>query len=381
MQSGTGTRRPEPGSPGGRQDRHRDQRSRRGVVGLVRGLHPAAGDRGDVRPRRRRRPARGLAAVLLRCRLPGRDVDRDHGQVMDGMDVEEFAEPVYVDGDAPDSGHEPYVPPATTSNPPPQPTRKPTTVGHDQDPEAEADRDPDADAHADAHADAGPDAAPDRRRAADPGPDEPVPPPRPDGDGAAARDAVAGATHCGDRGDARSTSRVSPDAGRRGRAARSARRSAGRWATTPDSTRGGRRCAPCSCWPRSPCRSGSSPRRRASTSPAMPPTPAATPTCAGRTPRRRTSPAGFAEGNWPFTDDEQVRARYAPAWMTPLPAYVAFVSQRVTALISGRPTSTPAHCCRSVTWPRIRRAARGPHLHRWSTRSCSPASGCSRPAC
>ena len=46
---------------------------------------------------------------------------------------------------------------------------------------------------------------------------------------------------------------------------------------------------------------------------------------------------GFAEGHWPFTDDEQVRARYAPAWLPPLPAYVAFASQRVTAVLSGSP--------------------------------------------
>ncbi len=46
---------------------------------------------------------------------------------------------------------------------------------------------------------------------------------------------------------------------------------------------------------------------------------------------------GFAEGYWPFTDDEQVRARYAPAWVPPLPAYVAFVSQRMTHLLNGSP--------------------------------------------
>ena len=56
--------------PGGRQDRHRHQRQGPGVLGVVRRLHPAALDRGDVRPRRRRRPARRLAAVLLRRRLP-----------------------------------------------------------------------------------------------------------------------------------------------------------------------------------------------------------------------------------------------------------------------------------------------------------------------
>lgn len=47
--------------------------------------------------------------------------------------------------------------------------------------------------------------------------------------------------------------------------------------------------------------------------------------------------SGYAEGYWPFTDDEQVRARYAPAWVPPLPAYVAFVAQRVTALVNGSP--------------------------------------------
>ena len=46
---------------------------------------------------------------------------------------------------------------------------------------------------------------------------------------------------------------------------------------------------------------------------------------------------GYAEGYWPFTDDAQVRARYAPAWVPPLPAYVAFASQRVTSLINGSP--------------------------------------------
>ncbi|WP_243395290.1 transglycosylase domain-containing protein [Nocardioides currus] len=45
--------------------------------------------------------------------------------IMDGMDVEDFPEPAYVDGDAPSSGHEPYVPPATSTNPPPPPP-KPT---------------------------------------------------------------------------------------------------------------------------------------------------------------------------------------------------------------------------------------------------------------
>ena len=46
---------------------------------------------------------------------------------------------------------------------------------------------------------------------------------------------------------------------------------------------------------------------------------------------------GYAEGYWPFTDDDQVRSRYAPGWLAPLPAYVAFTSQRMTALLSGSP--------------------------------------------
>lgn len=46
---------------------------------------------------------------------------------------------------------------------------------------------------------------------------------------------------------------------------------------------------------------------------------------------------GYAEGYWPFTDDEQVRARYAPGWLPPLPAYAAFVSQRITWVLSGSP--------------------------------------------
>lgn len=46
---------------------------------------------------------------------------------------------------------------------------------------------------------------------------------------------------------------------------------------------------------------------------------------------------GFAEGYWPFTGDEQVRARYAPAWVPPLPSYVAFVSQRLTTVLTGSP--------------------------------------------
>ncbi len=43
-------------------------------------------------------------------------------QATDGMEVIDFPEPVYVDGEAPSDGHEPYVPPP----PPPPPTKKPT---------------------------------------------------------------------------------------------------------------------------------------------------------------------------------------------------------------------------------------------------------------
>ena len=47
------------------------------------------------------------------------------GRVMEGMEVEEFPEPVYVDGDAPEEGHEPYTPPPSPTRKPP-PTKKPT---------------------------------------------------------------------------------------------------------------------------------------------------------------------------------------------------------------------------------------------------------------
>lgn len=46
---------------------------------------------------------------------------------------------------------------------------------------------------------------------------------------------------------------------------------------------------------------------------------------------------GHAEGLWPFTDEPQVRERYAPAWVPPLPAYVAFAAQRVTWVLAGTP--------------------------------------------
>ncbi len=39
-------------------------------------------------------------------------------RAMEGLPVEDFPPPAYVDGDAPDEGHEPYTPPPTTSAPP-----------------------------------------------------------------------------------------------------------------------------------------------------------------------------------------------------------------------------------------------------------------------
>ena len=52
-------------------------------------------------------------------------------QAMEGLPVEEFPEPAYVDGDAPVEGHEPYTPPPTTQAPPPTtqapPSQEPTT--------------------------------------------------------------------------------------------------------------------------------------------------------------------------------------------------------------------------------------------------------------
>jgi membrane peptidoglycan carboxypeptidase len=49
-------------------------------------------------------------------------------RVMEGMEVEEFPEPVYVDGDAPEDGHEYTPPPSPTSTPSPtkSPTKSPT---------------------------------------------------------------------------------------------------------------------------------------------------------------------------------------------------------------------------------------------------------------
>ena len=48
------------------------------------------------------------------------------GRVMEGMEVEEFPEPVYVDGDAPEDGHDPYTPPPSPTKRPPTKTPTPT---------------------------------------------------------------------------------------------------------------------------------------------------------------------------------------------------------------------------------------------------------------
>ena len=107
--------------------------------------------------------------------------------VMEGMDVEEFPEPVYVDGDAPTEGHEPYV-----AAEPDHQRAAAAAAGADQEPEpdpddpdagAVADGDPDGDADRDRHADARADAV--RRRRSPPrpptapAPTETAPPPSP----------------------------------------------------------------------------------------------------------------------------------------------------------------------------------------------------------
>ena len=64
---------------GGGQDRHRDQRRRRGLVGVVRRVHRPVLHGRDVRPRQGQRAAARLAARVLRRRLPRAHVARGHG--------------------------------------------------------------------------------------------------------------------------------------------------------------------------------------------------------------------------------------------------------------------------------------------------------------
>ena len=78
VQAGTGTAalgidRPAAGKTGTATNDDRP-----GRLGVVHRLHAAAVDVGHVRPRQGQRAARRLAAVVLRRRLPGRHVDRDH---------------------------------------------------------------------------------------------------------------------------------------------------------------------------------------------------------------------------------------------------------------------------------------------------------------
>ena len=102
VDNGTGTAAQAIDRPGGRQDRHRDQRQGPGLQRLVHRLHAPAGDGGDVRPRRRQRPARRLAAGVLRRVLPDAHLGRDHGRRARGPHVQDFPEPANVEGDAPD---------------------------------------------------------------------------------------------------------------------------------------------------------------------------------------------------------------------------------------------------------------------------------------
>ena len=74
--------------------------------------------------------------------------------IMEGLEVEEFPEPAYVDGDAPTDGHEPYVPPL--HQPAAAADAQAHQVGDHQDPGAG----PDGDAHADSNANSDADADP-----------------------------------------------------------------------------------------------------------------------------------------------------------------------------------------------------------------------------
>jgi membrane peptidoglycan carboxypeptidase len=71
--------------------------------------------------------------------------------VMDGMEVESFPPPAFVDGEAPESGHAPYTPPPSptptekpkkTDKPKPRPERKKTETPRTQEPEPEPETPP-----------------------------------------------------------------------------------------------------------------------------------------------------------------------------------------------------------------------------------------------
>ena len=322
----------------------------------------------------------GLVAVLLRCRLPRRDLDRDHEHDHGGPRRRGVPGAGLRRGRR--ARQRPRALRPAGDHPPAAAAAQADQVGHDQDPGAGRRRRPRRRRR-----------SPPRRSRPTPMPTTPVPttppddagptsrsPPPPPADRTVPPPTVAPSRVAGSVAAAVERCRLRPPD--RGCARESPRR-----ARTPSSLgqRGGRRAAgrPRRTHPwwtplrvvlllaASPCRSASWPRLRASTSPASG-RPAATPTCAGRTPRRRYVANGFAEGYWPFTDDEQVRARYAPAWVPPLPAYVAFASQRVTPLLNGSPDldaralvpvaespSNPTCCARLGSSPGQRRPAGG----------------------
>lgn len=61
------------------------------------------------------------------------------GKLMEGLEVEDFPPPAWVDGDSPSSGHEPYVPPATSQAPSsPRPSKSKTRKPQTQEPTSEA---------------------------------------------------------------------------------------------------------------------------------------------------------------------------------------------------------------------------------------------------
>ena len=65
---------------------------------------------------------------------------------MEGVEVEEFPPPVYVDGEAPDDGHAPTLPPKPTKPTPSETETESETPTADADADADSDADPDADA-------------------------------------------------------------------------------------------------------------------------------------------------------------------------------------------------------------------------------------------
>ena len=170
---------------------------------------------------------------------------------MEGVDVEEFPPPANVDGEAPDDGHQPTLPPPPTPKPTPthdadarpagRPRRRPPSRRRPADAQRRrrrADRRRRRRRRRDIPAP--------RRRAADPGLPTPTPsatataPARGRPAPRAAPPSVARRTGCAGDGARRRGARP-PDPGRPGRRRRSARASADRSARAPAGTRGGRR--------------------------------------------------------------------------------------------------------------------------------------------